>query len=247
MAKNLLAERTYKLLREFFLELDNRDGNDFWERQIALGSHSEIYLDHHARNNTPETRLFVLMVDCIEDIRQAAAKTNGIKNVDKIMNKTCKDNAKTWGGSHPLIGGYTDDEGNSYVSNSYYALKTDKEVNLPPVPQYTKFPVGIIDAIKLAKQNNHKMIECPSLVDIKSYLRIKKAEQPKNTEVYYDWKVDGDTFSVDADYLERIIEFLGDSNISCIAKDDAHERRNSILYFTNNNGEEAILCPVRRF
>ena len=249
MASTVLAERTYKLLREYFLEQDVMNNNDFWKKEIALGNHSNIFINHHLRNSTTEARLFVLMVDCMEDIRQAEAKANGIKSIDKIMNKTCKENAKRYGNYHPLIGGYMDDEGYQYVSNSYYGLKTDKPVNLPPVPSSTTFPQGIIDIINSQKEKCDKLIPCPSLSSVKSHIRLSKAELPKGVAVHYKFIDAGNDNStwVDAEYLARVIEFLGDNNIHCYTTSEEIYQKTTAMYFTNEHGEEAVLCPVKKY
>ena len=246
MANTLLAERTYKLLREFFLDLDSRNTNNYWANEIALANHSNIFVDKHMRNSTAENKLFVLMVDCMEDIRQASAKANGIKSIDKIMNKTCKENASRFGVQSGIIGGYKKD-GCTYVTNSYYALKTCKDVSVPPIPDNSKFPIGVIETIRDAKQFNTEFAPCPTLSAVRSFIKLKKAEQVKGTAIYYPF-IENPQYPVwvDAEYLARVIEFLGDDKFFCFVTNDTSKLPITPIYFYNEEGEEAVLCTVRK-
>ena len=246
MASTKIAERTYSVLLEFFTKNTpflnhDKDWFAFWEKQIKLGVNSEIYTNPKLRNAYTENAMFVLLVDCEAEIRAETAKSIGANDCFKVMEKTIKENAKN--GQERFAGAYYTQRGDAIVTNGYYALQTNKEVVLPRVEE-ERFPVSIVGIIKKAYEENKTQVSIPTLSELKAYIKLKKAEKTLG-EITYELG-DGYVY-VKADYLKRVIEFLGDNNIECYTVWEPDRRPIAPLLFTNNSGEIAILCPVKKY
>lgn len=236
MASTELAERTYKVLYDYFMN----HSENFWRKQLEIGTRSEIYADKSMRDSA-EDEMFVLMLDCKEIIREETAKSRGAGNVYSVFSKTFKENAKK--GREYLTYAYEED-GKTYATNSYYALRTNKKLDLPNVDN-ERFPRGVVDIINRTIANNLTHVnDVPTLSELKAYIKLKKAEQPKGTDVMYE--LDSGYSYVNAEYLKRIIEFLGDSNICCYTVWEPDKRPISPLLFINDDGDCAVLCQARK-
>lgn len=245
MANTKFIERSYGTLRNFFMfGFENPDDAQYWRKQVELGMASEVYTMPYLRSLNELHSLFVLMIDTKNLIAKNSARKSGENGILKIMSKTIKENLRK--DLKNIGGAFRTEDGNTFVTNNYFILKTNKEVQVPDIQEGQKFPEGIVKMLSDIENANHfEITELPSLADVKTHIKLKKQEQEKATNVYYS--LNNDSIYFYADYLASILEFLGNnSDIRCFANSNPEKQAVSPVFFTNNNGESAALCPVRK-
>lgn len=244
MPNSGVTDKTFTLLTKYFQNGNHVIDDIDWENELRKGQNSEYRLDKHLRNFNMNSQLFNLLMDAEEEIRVSTMKRSGFKNIGTIMNKVCRENAKDISIPNSMNGGFRSENNDWYVMTPYYALKTDKDVSLPPIPESTTPYPDVVGLMELRKRNNHFQItDLPEFTDLKMMIKSEKSSKGYSAEIPY--RFNNSDIYVNARYLERIYEFMGADNIFAYADDDPSIREKTPIIFTNHNGEEAILSTVK--
>lgn len=244
MPNSGITDKAYTVLTKYFQSGNHVvDGID-WENELRKGQNSEYRLDKHLRSFNVNSQLFNLLMDAEEEIRVSTMKRSGFKNIGTIMNKVCKENAKDISIPNSMNGGFRSENNDWYVMTPYYALKTDKDVSLPPIPESSTSYPDIVNLMESSKRSNHfRITDLPEFTDLKLMIKSEKSAKGSSAKIPCYLK-SADTY-INARHLERIYEFMGADNIFAYAHDDPERRKSSPIIFTNCNGEEAIVSTVR--
>jgi len=181
--------------------------------------------------------LITLCAALRDDMRREANKASGKANIEKAMRAIIKNAPEH---QRQLQGAFVRD-GKQYACDGHRAIRLNTPIDLPaaPVPCTTDFN-RIFDE---ARHNATKPLETPALGELKSYIKITKAEYKakygKNAnKKTILWDFGKDRPAVNAVYLLDILTAFPDAAITC-------GTMTAPLYFSHADGE-AILLPVRR-
>ena len=181
--------------------------------------------------------LITLCAALRDEMRREANKANGKANIEKAMRAIIKNAPEH---QRQLQGAFVRD-GKQYACDGHRAIRLNTPIDLPaaPVPCTTDFN-RIFDE---ARHNATKPLETPALGELKSYIKITKAEYKakygKNAnKKTILWDFGKDRPAVNAVYLLDILTAFPDAAITC-------GTMTAPLYFSHADGE-AILLPVRR-
>jgi len=180
--------------------------------------------------------LITLCAALRDGMRREANKAGGKANIEKAMRAIIKNAPEH---KRQLQGAVVRD-GKQYACDGYRAIRLNAPIDLPapPVPCTTDFNRLFADA----RHNATTPIETPTLYELKTYIKIKKAEnkakygKDANRQCIL-WDFGGGRPVVNAAYLLDILTAFPDAAITCGTMTDP-------LYFSHADGE-AILLPVR--
>ena len=180
--------------------------------------------------------LITLCAALRDGMRREANKAGGKANIEKAMRAIIKNAPEH---KRQLQGAVVRD-GKQYACDGYRAIRLNAPIDLPapPVPCTTDFNRLFTDA----RHNATTPIETPTLYELKTYIKIKKAEnkakygKDANRQCIL-WDFGGGRPVVNAAYLLDILTAFPDAAITCGTMTDP-------LYFSHADGE-AILLPVR--
>lgn len=171
-----------------------------------------------------------------DDMRTESNKANGKSNIDKAMRAIIK-NVPEY---QKQLQGAFDSDGKQCACDGFRAIRLNTPLDLPkpPVPCTMELSRLFTDA------RNHATtpLETPTLSELKSHIKITKAEN--KTKYGKDankktilWDFGEDRPAVNAVYILDILTAFPDAAITC-------STLTAPLYFTDAAGE-AILLPVR--
>lgn len=186
-----------------------------------------------ASNGVPA--LITLCAALRDEMRSEANKSCGKASIEKAMRAIIK-NAPDH--KQQLQGAIVRGE-KQYACDGHRAIRLNTPIDLPapPVPCTIDFD-RIFDE---ARHNATTRLETPTLGELKSYIKITKAENKakygKNKETIL-WNFGEGRPVVNAAYLLDILTAFPDATITC-------STMTAPLYFCHTDGD-AILLPVRR-
>ena len=180
--------------------------------------------------------LITLCAALRDDMRREANKAGGKANIEKAMRAIIKNAPEH---QRQLQGAFVRD-GKQYACDGYRAIRLNAPIDLPapPVPCTMDFNRLFADA----RHNATTPIETPTLYELKTYIKIKKAEnkakygKDANRQCIL-WDFGGGRPVVNAAYLLDILTAFPDATITC-------GTMTAPLYFCHTDGD-AILLPVR--
>jgi len=181
--------------------------------------------------------LITLCAALRDDMRRKANKASGKANIEKAMRAIIKNAPEH---QRQLQGAFLSD-GKQYACDGYRAIRLNTPIDLPAPPEPCTIDIGRLFAD--ARHNATTPLETPSQGELKSYIKITKAENKakygKNANRQCIlWDFGKDRPVVNAVYLLDILTAFPDAAITCGTMTDP-------LYFSHADGE-AILLPVRR-
>jgi len=180
--------------------------------------------------------LITLCAALRDDMRREANKANGKANIEKVMRAIIKNAPEH---QRQLQGAFVHD-GKQYACDGHRAMRLNTPIDLPvpPVP----CTIDIDRLFADARRNATTPLETPSQGELKSYIKITKAENKtkygkganKKTIL---WDFGEGRPVVNAAYLLDILTAFPDATIT-------FSTLTAPLYFSHADGE-AILLPVR--
>ena len=180
--------------------------------------------------------LITLCAALRDDMRTEANKANGKANVERAMRAIIK-NAPDH--KQQMQGAFFSD-GKQCACDGHRAIRlnTPLELPAPPVP----FTMDIDRLFTDARHNATTPLETPTLGELKSYIKTKKAEYKakygrKASKETILWHFGKDCPAVNAVYLLDILTAFPDATIT-------FSTTTAPLYFSHADGE-AVLMPVR--
>lgn len=181
--------------------------------------------------------LITLCAALRDDMRREANKTSGKANIEKAMRAIIKNAPEH---QRQLQGAFVSD-GKQCACDGHRAMRLNTPLDLPAPPVPCTMDIGRLFAD--ARHNATTPLKTPSQGELKSYIKITKAENKakygKNANrqcILWDFGEDRPT--VDAVYLLDILTAFPDATIT-------FSTLTAPLYFSHADGE-AILLPVRR-
>jgi hypothetical protein len=181
--------------------------------------------------------LITLCAALRDDMRTEANKTSGKANIEKTMRAIIK-NAPDH--QRQLQGAFMSG-GKQCACDGHRAMRLNTPLNLPAPPAPCTMDIDRLFAD--VRCNATTPLETPSQGELKSYIKITKAEHKakygKNANKQYIlWDFGKDRPVVNAVYLLDILTAFPDAAITC-------STMTAPLYFSHADGE-ALLLPVRR-
>ena len=180
--------------------------------------------------------LITLCAALREEMRSEANKANGKANIEKAMKEIIK-NAPDH--NRQLQGAIVIGE-KQYACDGHRAIRLNTPIDLPaaPVPCTIDFNRIFDDA----RHNATTRLETPTIGELKTYIKIKKAENKAKYGKYANrqcilWDFGEGRPTVNAVYLLDILTAFPDAAIT-------FSTLTTPLYFSHADGE-AILLPVR--
>lgn len=180
--------------------------------------------------------LITLCAALRDDMRAEANKANGKANIEKAMKAIIR-NAPEY---QQQLQGAIVRGGKQYACDGYRAIRLNKPIDLPapPVPCTIDLDRLIADA----RHNATTPLKTPSQGELRSYIKITKAENKakygkdaNRQDVFWDFGEGRPV--VNAAYLLDILTAFPNAAITC-------GTLTAPLYFSHADGE-AILLPVR--
>ncbi len=188
-----------------------------------------------AGNGVPA--LITLCAALRDEMRTEANKAGGKANIEKAMRaiiKNAPDHQRQLQGAIVL-------DGKQYVCDGYRAIRINTPIDLPAAPVPCTLDIDRI--FEDARRNATTPLETPTLGELKTYIKLKKAENKAkygkgaNKETIL-WDFGEGLPVVNAVYLLDILTAFPDATITCYIM-------TAPLYFSHADGD-AILLPVRR-
>ena len=180
--------------------------------------------------------LITLCAALRDDMRREANKANGKANIEKAMISIIKNAPEH---QRQLQGAFVQD-GKQYACDGHRAIRLNAPIDLPapPVPCTTDFNRLFADA----RHNATTPLNTPTIGELKTYIKITKAENKAKYGKYADrqcilWDFGEGRPTVNAVYLLDILTAFPDATIT-------YSTLTAPLYFSHADGE-AILLPVR--
>ncbi|OQB32399.1 MAG: hypothetical protein BWY09_02861 [Candidatus Hydrogenedentes bacterium ADurb.Bin179] len=188
-----------------------------------------------AMSGTPA--LITLCAALRDDMRTEANKASGKANIEKAMRAIIKNVPEH---QRQLQGAFTSD-GKQCVCDGFRAICPNTPLDLPAPPVPCTMDIGRWFAD--ARHNAATPLETPSQGELKSYIKITKAENKAKygksaSRQCVLWDFGEGRPAVNAVYLLDILTAFPDAAITC-------GTMTAPLYFSHADGE-AILLPVRR-
>ena len=167
-----------------------------------------------------------LILDVKADMEMDYAKKNGVGEKLKSARRILK-GAK---GRPTLEYAYTEESGIQNICNGFCLVRLTEPLTLPELPAGETY----LDVNKvIPKQINPITLNLPSLSELKSYYKLKKAEKMKT--VYYDF---GENLPlVDAEMLIDIMTLVPNA----VAKWEKYA-----IVFVNDNGDYALQMTIHK-
>lgn len=181
--------------------------------------------------------LITLCAALRDDMRTESNKASGKANIEKAMRAITKNAPEH---QRQLQGAFVSD-GKQCACDGYRAMRLNTPLDLPapPVP----CTMDIARLVDDARNNATTPLESPTLGELKSYIKITKAEnkakygKSANRQCVL-WDFGEDRPAVNAAYLLDILTAFPDAAITC-------STMTAPLYFSHADGE-AVLLPVRK-
>ena len=181
--------------------------------------------------------LITLCAALRDDMRTESNKASGKANIEKAMRAIIKNVPE----HQTQLQGAVDCNGKQCACDGYRAIILNAPIDLPapPVPCTMDIDQFFADA----RNNATTPLETPSQGELKSYIKITKAENKAKygksaSGQYVLWDFGEDRPAVNAAYLLDILTAFPDAAITC-------GTMMALLYFSHADGE-AILLPVRK-
>lgn len=233
MKTERIIERLYAIAK-----LMESDDCYMFEHSVKNNAHIDI--------DSLPIQLANLVLDLQNDLRTEEAKKSGRNKALAAAKRILKNSVKH---SPKEVTHYVQeyDDGTQCVMDAYRAVKFSAKNKLPlePMPESIRKCNNLYPIDKCIPRNNNYEVELPSISDLKSYIKIKKAEKKVfkspncRTVVMYDF---GEGLPlVDAEYLLDIMECLPGAR--SYLNGDNKERAN--IYFTDGENE-GVLCPCKK-
>lgn len=181
--------------------------------------------------------LITLCAALRDDMRREANKANGKANIEKVMRAIIKNAPEH---QRQLQGAIVLD-GKQYVCDGFRAIRLNTPIDLPAPPVPCTLDIDRI--FEDAQRNATTPLETPTLGELKTYIKLNKAENKAkygkgaNKETIL-WDFGEGRPVVNAVYLLDILTAFPDATIT-------YYIMTAPLYFSHADGD-AILLPVRR-
>ena len=181
--------------------------------------------------------LITLCAALRDDMRTEANKASGKANIEKAMRAIIKNVPEH---QTQLQGAFVSD-GKQCACDGYRAIRLNAPIDLPAPPVPCTMDIGQLFAD--ARHNAATPLDTPSQGELKSYIKITKAEnkakygRSANKKTIL-WDFGEDRPAVNAAYLLDILTAFPDAAIT-------YGTMMTPLYFSHADGE-AILLPVRK-
>ena len=181
--------------------------------------------------------LITLCAALRDDMRTESNKASGKANIDKAMRNIIKNVPE----HQTHLQGAFDCNGKQAACDGFRAITLNTPIDLPapPVP----CTMDLARLVDDARNNATTPLETPSQGELKSYIKITKAEnkakygRSANKKTIL-WDFGEDRPAVNAVYLLDILTAFPDAAITC-------STMTAPMYFSHADGE-AILLPVRK-
>jgi len=224
----LSKEKIYQVIYKYLIEEEGIENLD------NLLTTWEVTDPTKASSGVPA--LITLCAALRDDMRTEANKSCGKANIEKAMRaiiKNAPDHKREFQGVF-----FSD--GKQCACDGHRAMRLSKPIDLPaaPVPRTIDFNRVFDDA----RHNATTPLETPTLGELKSYIKTKKAEYKakygrKASKETILWHFGKDCPAVNAVYLLDILTAFPDATIT-------FSTTTAPLYFSHADGE-AVLMPVR--
>lgn len=171
-------------------------------------------------------RLINLILDVKEAMVMDYAKKNGVADKLKAANNILKRAPQA---RESLKYTYTDESGVQTICDTFCMVRLTEPLTLPELP--SKMEYVNVKRI-MPKQVNPITLELPSLPELKTYIKLKKAEKVKRIPYRF-----GDGLpQVDAEILLDVMTLVPDA----VATFEF-----PMIVFTNDKNDYALLCVLR--
>ena len=231
MKTERMIERLYAIAK-----LMESDDCYMFEHSVKNNAHIDI--------DSLPIQLANLVLDLQNDLRTEEAKKSGRNKALAAAKRILKNSVKY---SPKEVTHYTQeyDDGTQCVMDGYHAVKFAAKNKLPlePMPESVRKYNDLYPIDRSIPRNNNYEVELPSISDLKSYIKIKKAEKRgikssnDRTAVMYDF---GEGLPlVKAEYLLDIMECLPEAR----AYLNGNCKDKGAIYFTDGENE-GVLMPV---
>jgi len=226
--KMISTSTIYSVIYDYLV---NKEGIKNLDDQLAKGIWDGT---NPTKTNGGVLALIALCAALRDDMRRKANKAEGKANIEKAMRAIIK-NAPEYQKS---LQGAIIIDGKQYVCDGYRAIRINTPIDLPIPPVPCTFDIA--GHFAEAQVNAVKPLETPSLGDLKTHIKLKKAENKfnrgKNAPIIM-WKFGRDLPSVNAVYLLDILTAFPDALIT-------YSTSHAPLYFSHTEGD-AILMPFK--
>ena len=234
MKTERMIERLYAIAK-----LMESDDCYMFEQNVKKNAHIDI-------DCSLPIQLANLVLDLQNDLRTEEAKKSGKNKALAAAKRILKHSAKY---SPKEVTHYAQeyDDGTQCVMDGYHAVKFAAKNKLPlePMPESIRKCNNLFPIDECIPRNNNYEVELPSISDLKSYIKIKKAENKviksfnSRTAVAYDF---GEGLPlVNAEYLLDIMECLPEAK--AYLNGDYKDKR--AIYFTDGENE-GVLMPCNK-
>lgn len=181
--------------------------------------------------------LIALCAALRDDMRREANKANGKANIEKAMRAIIKNVQK----HQKHLQGAIVIDGRQYVSDGYRAIRLNTPISLPVAPE--PCPIDFARFFTEAQRDATIPLETPALNELKTYIKITKAENKAKygrdaNDHCILWDFGEGRPAVNAVYLLDILTVFPDATIT-------FSTLTAPLYFSHADGE-ALLMPVHR-
>lgn len=211
-----------EILLKRLIELKNtlNESDREWIDQCISKNFRPVNVDNVA------VKLINLILDVKEGVELDYANKIGVADRLRAAKRILKNNP-----SHRelLQYTYTDESGIQNICDSYRMVRLTEPLNLPELPAEMEY-VNVKRI--MPKQVNPITLTLPTLGELKSYIKIKKAEKVKPIS----YRFGENTPSVNAEYLFDIMTLVPDA-VATFEKFS--------IVFKNEKGDYALLCILR--
>lgn len=229
-----MIERLYAIAK-----LMESDDCYMFEQNVKKNAHIDI-------DYSLPIQLANLVLDLQNDLRTEEAKKSGKNKALAAAKRILKHSAKY---SPKEVTHYAQeyDDGTQCVMDGYHAVKFAAKNKLPlePMPESIRKSNDLFPIDGCIPRNNNYEVELPSISDLKSHIKISKAENKAvkyssgRTGVMYDF---GDGLPlVNAEYLLDIMECLPEAK--AYLNGNCKDKR--AIYFTDGENE-GVLMPCNK-
>ena len=181
--------------------------------------------------------LITLCAALRDDMRTESNKASGKANIEKAMRAIIKNVPE----HQTQLQGAFDCNGKQAVCDGFRIIILNTPIDLPAPPVPCTMDVGRL--VDDARNHATTPLETPTLGELKSYIKITKAENKtkygkRASNQHISWDFGENLPAVNATYLLDILTAFPDATITC-------STMTAPIHFSHADGE-AILLPVRK-
>ena len=210
------------ILLKRLIELKNtlNESDREWIDQCIIKNFRPVNVDDVA------VKLINLILDVKEGVELDYANKIGVAEKLKAAKRILKRSPSY---REVLTYAYTDESGIQNICDSYCMVRLTEPLNLPELPAEMEY-VNVKRI--MPKQVNPITLTLPTLGELKSYIKIKKAEKVKEI----DYRFGENMPRVNAEYLFDVMTLVPDAVATW---------EKFMIVFKNEKGDYALLCILR--